>query len=297
MKTTFLSFLFLIVYTSVAYAQLIANAGPDKGLCVNSDNPNQPVLGADTVALGGTPPYTYKWEAKDTIHIGSYYDEVTASYLLNDTTLANPTMIHTAPFSDQVYFKLTVTDANNQIAIDSVLVRQSTFMFTLDYWEFTIDKGQSIFLEWGAAAYSDRPPFQHYWHPTHGLTDSTSATFWAKPDYSIAYSCTVTDAFGCYVDAFRYQINVRPVGINDVELLQASVFPNPAINRLDFKLDGQADQSRELSIYSLNGGKVLSQPVSAAEFTIDVSSLSPGEYLYRLTGKDNKVFSGLFVKN
>jgi len=290
---------FLIALTLFASittnAQLVANAGPDKANCWNADNNEDPILGADTVASGGTAPYTYKWEAHDIVAIGPYSWHYFASYFLTDTTAANPVMINYSQ-NEEVVFKLTVTDANNQISIDTVVVKHSTFSWTLDYWEFTIHQGESIYLQWGAAAYSDRPPFQFYWHPTHGLSDSTSETFWAHPDHSIRYFCKVTDALGCYVDAGRYTINVIPVSTNDIELVSASIFPNPASNRLNFKLDEQLNQPRELNIYSLDGKLIYRQAVETSEFSTDISVLHAGEYLYRISGNGKKVYSGLFLK-
>lgn len=296
MRTQILLMLILIIILNDASAQLVADAGTDKGFCTNADNVIHPVLGADTVATGGIPPYTYKWEADDIYQMGSYYYHKTASYFLNDTTLPNPTMNIGSYLNDEILFRLTVTDANNQVSMDTMVVLQSYFSFTLDYWEFTIDKGDWIYLEWGAAAYSDRGPFEHYWHPTHGLDDSTSATFWAHPEYSISYACKVTDALGCYVDRFRYRINVIPVATNDIELLQATIFPNPANNTLNFKLEGPVSQHSRLNIFTLDGTMLLSQTVQDSEFAIDVSILPPGDYLYRLISGNKKVYAGLFVK-
>lgn len=276
-------------------AQLAANAGPDRAYCWNADNDEDPVLGTDTVATGGTPPYTYKWEAHDIVHLGPYTWHFFASDFLTDTTAANPVMIENSQ-NEEVVFILTVTDANNQISVDTMIVRQSYFMWTLDYWEFTINQGESLYLQWGAAAYSDRPPYQFYWHPTHGLSDSTSEMFWARPEHSIIYSCKLTDALGCYVDASRYIINVIPVSTNDKELVSASVFPNPAADVLTFKLDEPLNQSHELNIFSLDGRVMINQSVESSEFSTDIATLPPGEYLYRIVGDGKKVYSGLFVK-
>lgn len=295
MRTSLLILLVIFAFAVTGKAQLTANAGPDKAYCWNADNDEDPVLGADTAAYGGTPPYNYKWEAHDIVVIGPYSWHFFASDFLTDTTAANPTM-NTSSMNEQVVFKLTVTDANNQVSIDTVIVRQSSFYFTLDYWEFTINQGESIFLQWGAAAYSDRPPFQFYWHPTHGLSDSTSEMFWAHPDHTISYFCKVTDALGCYVDAFRYKINVRPVSTNDIELVSATVFPNPVNGKLTFRLGEELNQSYNLSIYSLNGRLMQQQTVVTSEFTTDVSLIPSGEYLYRVTGDEKKVYSGIFVK-
>lgn len=285
----------LIISTLDTNAQLVANAGPDKVYCWNADNDEDPVLGADIVATGGTAPYSYKWEAHDIYVIGPYQWHYFASDFLNDTTAANPIMINNSQ-NEEVTYILTVTDANNNISIDTVVVRQSKFMWTLDYWEFTINQGQSIYLEWGAAAYSDRPPFQHYWHPTHGLSDSTSATFWAHPDHSISYSCKVTDALGCYVDAFRYRINVIPVSTNDLDLVTAKTFPNPTYSKLTFILDQKIINILKLSIFDIEGRLMHQEVLKETEFTTDLSSLPSGRYLYRITGDQKKIYSGIIVK-
>jgi len=295
MKVCLWVIFFLCACVLTTSAQLTANAGPDKVYCVNADNDEDPVLGADTVVYGGTPPYTYKWEAHDIEVIGPYSWHFFASDFLDDTTAANPTMIYSGS-NDETVFRLTVTDADNQVSVDTVVVRKSFYTFTLDSWEFTINQVNQFTFNGVQGSYSDRPPFDYYWHPTHGLDDSTSEMFWAHPDYSIRYYCKMTDALGCYVDVGRYMIYVIPVGTNDLELNSVSVFPNPSTGQLNFNLGEELNQIYKLNIYDLNGKIILHYSVKSSAFTIDVSMIPTGKYMYQITGDGNKIYSGIFVK-
>lgn len=78
-------------------AQITADAGPDKGMCTNSDNITPVILGGDPVAIGGTGPYTYQWEAYFHYQMGTFHIIQFASAFLNDTTVANPSVFGQVP--------------------------------------------------------------------------------------------------------------------------------------------------------------------------------------------------------
>lgn len=92
-------------------------------------------------------------------------------------------------------------------------------------------------------------------------------------------------------------INVLPVNISDVELVQATVFPNPTSGKLNFRLGEELNLLYELTICRLDGKLMMKHNFQTSEFTTDVSMLTSGEYIYRITGNGKKVYSGIFVKN
>jgi hypothetical protein len=59
-----------------------------------------------------------------------------------------------------------------------------------------------------------------YGEPNHGLTDSTSLAFWAKPANFVAYYLTLTDSAGCVATgAPVYHVNVLPVSVVKMKIL------------------------------------------------------------------------------
>lgn len=70
----------------------------------------------------------------------------------------------------------------------------------------------------------------------------------------------------------------------------AFVYPNPALNQLNIKLEGVPEQVT-LSIYDIAGHKVLTAPVTNRQ-TIDVSRLGNGNYTYDFRVKGNQISNG-----
>lgn len=68
--------------------------------------------------------------------------------------------------------------------------------------QFEINQGDSVFLSGMHNVGGGFPPYEYLWRPNHGLSDSTSLSFWAKPEFSIAYYVTKTDSAGCVVTGF-----------------------------------------------------------------------------------------------
>jgi hypothetical protein len=80
----------------------------------------------------------------------------------------------------------------------------------LSYMTYTINRGDSLFLNQGTNVSVNFPPYKYLWKPNEGLTDSTSLSFWVKPNYPTAYHVTLTDSAGCSIEAPPYYY----IGIN-----------------------------------------------------------------------------------
>lgn len=164
-------YIFLFIFLSHAgLAQLIANAGSDKTLCVNGNT----TLGGSPSATGGTPPYIYKWSP---------------SNFLSSTSVANPMA---SGVNVQTVYKLEVIDKDSTISIDYVLIRVDqihTFNAGIDTG-FCF--GQQPGIKIGAA---NNTTAQHNfnWFPTTGLDDPTAANPIATPTVQTTYVLTVSD--------------------------------------------------------------------------------------------------------
>lgn len=138
-----MTIIFLAI-TDFAFSQISADAGSNKVVCVGIQDMDTVAIGGSPSASGGTPPYTYTWEAEYTVILGSQTINFTASNLLNDTTLANPKIIMAE--TDTIEFRLTVTDSKGHTARDTTIVYYSVFGTHLSTYSFTLTKETRFIL-------------------------------------------------------------------------------------------------------------------------------------------------------
>ena len=94
---------------------------------------------------------------------------------------------------------------------------------------------------------------------------------------------------------------VMPVGISDTYKINEIVaFPNPAKDKLNFKFNTQSRNNININIYSLNGKLLLTHNYNSIsnneEFSMDISTLTRGNYIYKIS-IDDKNYSKKFIKN
>jgi hypothetical protein len=278
-------------------SQVISDAGPERVVCVGFPAMDTITIGGSPSATGGTPPYTYTWETEYTQSLGSHTFNFTASDFLNDTTLANPKIIHA--IGDTIQFRLIVTDSENNISIDTTIVYYAYFATHLGYTDITINQGDSIFLYGWENIFGGFPPYEYLWRPNHGLSDSTSLAFWAKPEYSVAYYMTLTDSAGCVVTgAPVYYVNVVPLNVEEFENQNSlvKIYPNPVSNYLNINIDRRIQGKFTFRLFFSNGKITEEKIFQENEFKIDLLNYPRGIYIYEII--NNKDFSeqGRIVK-
>lgn len=288
----FLIFLLIAGFQN-SKGQCIANAGPDRVICSTWSGIDTTVIGGMPAVTGGQAPYTYSWEANYVRTIGSITVVLTASDFLDDTTVANPSII--AGVEDSVLFIFTVRDSLQQVCSDSVLISFSRFYSHLGFLTFNINSGDSIYLNYGTNVFGNRPPMSYLWQPTLGLEDSTSLSFWAKPPVDVAYYLIVTDSAGCSITGSPlYYINVSNVGIGDrpnaLQAIQVQRVINDNTIHISSVLPGQIPM--EFKLYNLQGKVLLSKMIKEEKSSIPFVSLATGYYLYSLSGNGQQIQSG-----
>jgi len=271
-------------------AQCIANAGPDQVGC----NAN----GFDSLQLGGNPtaigngPFTYAWESH--FSIGSF--NLYASDFLDDTTSANPKLI--SDVYDQVFY-VTVTDSIGGYCTDSVLINYSSFMYHLGGCKtYFINQGDSVFCSGWMNPIGSLPPFTYLWQPSHGLRDSTSEAFWAKPDSSISYRVTVTDSAGCSAtgpDVYCIVVNKMGVDENISSKNAVRVFPNPAKNQVEILISFVTNETKTIVISDGAGKEILSTQFQDEKLTVNSSQFRTGIYFFNITTNHKLLGAGKFV--
>ncbi len=290
-KKILITTILLLIQISFINAQCIADAGQDKVVCVGWYGVDTTMIGGNPSAFGGTPPYTYTWEALHVINIGNFTWTFTASDFLNDTTISNPLLVQNINIEDPIEFFLTVTDSNDLICSDSVVISFSTFGFAPGYQSYNINQGDSVYLSGFQNLFGGIPPLEYLWRPNHGLTDSTSLSlYWTKPDYSIDYYLTITDSEGCVaVGGTCYEVIVTPVSVIDVEInnVKISLTPIPVEDKLRISIEPSNFDFLTFEIYNLRGQLQISETIHNSTEVIDLNHLQSGYYLYKVL--DNNI--------
>ncbi|MDD2965324.1 MAG: T9SS type A sorting domain-containing protein [Bacteroidales bacterium] len=280
-------------------AQLTADAGPDIVACVGLNGVfDSTFIGGSPSAIGGVPPYTYTWEACY-VYQGQFLTFTHfASDFLNDTTLPNPTVEN--HYGQNIRFYLTVTDAMGATSTDSMRVRFSAFFFNLGYYGYTLTEGDSVFLWGGQNIGGGLPPQQYLWRPNHGLTDSTSLAFWAKPTHSVGYYLTISDSAGCKVTGSpSYYVTVLPLSVEQPVTMTKliEVTPNPASGFVVVKIAPELHGEFTFRLFDADGRQAIETRFAGNQATISTASCSHGLYTYTVQKVDGLVGTGKIVIN
>lgn len=276
-------------------AQCVAFAGQDTIICNSWIGAPPLLLGGDPVVTGGVAPYSYAWSANHTITIGANTWSFSASDFLDDTTAANPFLVD--PHAE-LFYTLTVTDANGDQCQDSVFVRMADLGTHLGYISATIVAGDSFQFFFGSNVSGNYEPFTYVWHPNESLSDSTSLTAWAFPTEYTAYSLTGTDSYGCTATASPlYFIHVIPVSMDELAASAppAVVTPVPMHDHAELRLHLAPGPLRYLLIHSEDGRLVRRERITAQVHAIPRAGLSAGVYQWSVIEQGAVRASGRLV--
>jgi len=269
-----------------SFSQLVADAGNDTAFC--DYNWEQASIGGKPSAYGGTEPYTYAWSTNYNYVGHTYY----ASFLLEDTAVANPAF--KGPFTDSAKFYLTVTDADLNTDLDSVWVRFSQFITCTADCFYLIDPGDSAQL--GPCISGGIPPISYAWTPEESLSDPGSKNPWAKPLSHTQYELTYTDAIGCEAH-WTCIVTVKQSGIKtgDTGKDYLQLHPNPTSGLLHITFTHPPSNNSLLKFYSAEGKLVKEVLVSDPVQTIDLSDLAHGMYFYKWIIAEEVAGSGRII--
>ena len=166
-----------------------ADAGVDQQICAS----DSATIGGSPAASGGTAGYSYSWSPTNG---------------LSNANAANP---KASPSATTTYI-LTVTDAKNCVAMDTVLVTVSAGLTADAGADKAIAVGGSTVIGGAPSATGGIAPYTYAWSPADSLDDVSAANPTANPLASLAYILTVTDAVGCTdSDTVQVVVSILPV--------------------------------------------------------------------------------------
>ncbi len=278
---TFVLLQFVII--TDGYSQLGAEAGNDTAVC--ADNSVTLTIGGNPTATGGLAPYRYTWLG--TYHYaGSIY---TASFMLEDTTVANPAFKEGA-IPDSVLLYVIVMDAENNSFMDSIQIRQSRYTICLGECRHNIREGDSVQL--GHCVIGGFPPMQLQWEPIESLSDGSVGNPWAKPISSTTYVLHITDSIGCQIES-NCKVFVIPAGIDEKNQNQVLVVNfNPSEKILYVKILQAIVPNGTFELISLSGSTVFKANVEGDTLSINLQQLKQGLYIYYWSYGGKKIASG-----
>lgn len=97
------------------------------------------------------------------------------------------------------------------------------------------------------------------------------------------------------------EISISPITATK-EILQEinyKAYPNPAYHTLNIPLkEYSVLESKRLQIFNIKGKKITDRNINGEGnvLQVNVNSLNPGMYLYRIISKDKNLLSGKFIK-
>ncbi len=292
MTDLFKAILFILSFQFLGFdglAQLSADAGPDKVVCLLQDSV---ILGGFPAATGGNAPYKYTWEINPSPYIPfptAPNIKVYASDILNDTTASNPLIISSPGSRGPIKLVLTVTDSMGSVSIDSVQIRWTGWVLHPANTTSWVHPGDTVSIHVNAFG-GGYPPYVIDWGDSDSLLGPRydSGVMVVGPNYSrqviipdtffIIFPIRIFDSEGCWLDVgSEEQFMVLPSRISEPE----------ESSSINWYLENEGriltiiHPSKELQVISLHSvhGKKYSLPNrtgSHGKTHMDLSGIPPG---------------------
>ena len=208
---------------------------------------------------GGTEPYSYFW-------------------LQTGSTLAFGTGLSPGTYN------IEVTDDAGCSADVIVIINDSECSITAtatstDETAFGANDGTAA-----VSADGGIEPYSYFWTPSGGF-DATASGL--TPG---TYTAVVADSAGCSAAASVFVSIASVTGsIENIELEEIKVYPNPANDVLNFSMNQNISAIR---IMGLDGKVVYNESVNTPSLSVDLSSFSSGTYFYQI-----RTEKGSFIRN
>jgi len=283
--------MFLLFYNGyIGYSQLTVDAGPDQAVCINLNDMDTITLGGNPTASGGSGAYTYCWETL--YHLPFSQNSWYASDILDDTTSANPKLVHA--IGSELVFHLTVHDEEEISAVDSCKVIFSEKMYSLMEYNFYVPRGDSTILYYYDLIGSKLPLDSIAWIPQSGVSSPHDPCTWVHPDTSTSYAVYIRDTAGCYgTSAPAYHVYVVPAELNESTTPRLEIVYNMQEQQL--QITGWKNMGGQLilSLYSLSGNLLLDKVLT--EDIIPLYYIDEPMVIYTLINEQRLICSGKLV--
>ena len=230
-------------------------------------------------------------------------EELYLGYITASDTVWDPTVYYTSDSSDWQSQTFRVPGDAVKLAvhyyanykyyawIDSVIVttdndtpQPTQYTVTLSSANATmgtVSPAGATTVDEGASFTATATPANN--HVFTGWVDATGDTVSHDNPYTFTVNADIT-----LVGTFRYD----GVGIDEAEVSNVSLFPNPATSTFTVSATGM----KEATVIDLNGRTVMTQRTADGTATFDVSTLAKGTYFVRIVGEQATAVRKLVVK-
>jgi hypothetical protein len=99
-----------------------------------------------------------------------------------------------------------------------------------------------------------------------------------------------------YPNFFIHKMVQNPAGIHGTNSLTATVSPNPATTQFIIKLSGSGSKSANISLFDMQGRKVLEQSMTGTTASVRTEDLAKGTYLLKIQRDDTYATRTLIVE-
>lgn len=292
MKTIKHFYVFLLFFSFYSpkncHCQLNVDAGSDTTFCAGPYFSDTIFIGKNAKIKNAVEPYSVSWSCNVPLGLDSY---LTASSILNDTTIISPYIVFGPTITDSIKFYLAVTDHEGNFANDSVVVHFSFYPLTGDYQVIYLNKGDSVLLNGGIV---EGEADSIYWQPKEGLSNPDQALTWCKPDTTTDYYFIKVDPFGCACPYLTYVVRVLTTNTNDFDFRENNRI---RIKQMGSKIyfENNLNQKVLVNLFSLDG-KLFHQVTTYSD-NVDLYELLPGRGIFVIkTLKDGDVGYCKFLK-
>jgi len=288
MKNLYLTLAFVLMPV-FAFGEFQIKIGNDTTFCGDCLWQGCPLqLGTNLQIIGGVPPYHYAWSAQIYTSYTGYI--FSAKDFLNDTTVSAPTFKQSCG-GKWNSFTLTVTDAENNTATDTINVRFSEFGGTeLDVWyyQYIGDTIKFWYIPtFGGIGY---PYYRSYeWSPADDLLNPNEKYPVCVVTKPADYYITVEDSAGCRSTALACHVRVRPNEVTEPEYTDSDI---PFIKDGILIWKNADNLPVIINLYSLNGIKITEVYPTTNEYSLKTNVSVP--VLYEII-IGNKRYAGKYI--
>ena len=94
----------------------------------------------------------------------------------------------------------------------------------------------------------------------------------------------------------EWGIPLTVTGISNTEITHKTiVFPNPAKDNITIKVQDISTGKLMFYLFDLNGRLIISEPIDTVEIQLDIATVKPGIYFYRLRESGRDMFNGKLI--
>ena len=255
---------------------LITSYALDEDL--KNENLDTLFIGRNVKVAGGVEPYTYTWSCNaQPWYNGSF--SLNANDFLNDITSANPYIIY-EPLENVTVFRLQVTDAEGNVAVDSLTLYRETFTCVMEY-PYLTSSGNPVYITGNDLGMSSLYPMTHF-AVFKGDTIDLPASFEFQRNDSItifsidSVGCKVEPATIHYRNIWFTSIDESIINDNVVKLVANTLYFNDA-------------SEKQIRIYSTNGQLLYSK--NTTDTRLDIPLLKNTNHCVCSVIVNNKSYS------